>query len=411
MSDLSASFGRPFAEQVLALRLRLGQLRDTESWTDLWQAEHDRAFMVAGATKADVLADLALAVDKSIAEHRSLDEFRKDFRKIVETRGWKGWTGEGTPGGEAWRTKVIYRTNMATSYAAGRMAQLKAAGYKYWVYKHGHPLKPRLQHLAWDGIALPPDHPFWQTHAPPNGWGCTCRIRGADSERGIVRAGGDPSKTLPPDWDKVDPSTLAPPGIDKGWAYAPGASVAETVNIARQKIEVLPAQLGSDFGKSLEAVIDRAWPLWLTDTKSAGSHTPGLAGVLSKDLLTALEAKGIAPASAEITVNPGLLKGPKANRHAGSGDALTPEDWLALPASLRRPVAVLIDKKTGKLVYVLAGHDLAVPQIVVTLDYQTRIARKTVISNAIVSAYRPVLGDILGRMAGKLLELLVGKIG
>ena len=56
--------------------------------------------------------------------------------------------------------EVGYRTNMATSYAAGRMAQLIDSKFKFWVYKHGNALEPRLQHLAWDGQALPPEHPF-----------------------------------------------------------------------------------------------------------------------------------------------------------------------------------------------------------------------------------------------------------
>jgi len=32
----------------------------------------------------------------------------------------------------------------------------------------------RPQHRAWDNITLPADHPWWQTHYPPNGWACRC---------------------------------------------------------------------------------------------------------------------------------------------------------------------------------------------------------------------------------------------
>ena len=32
--------------------------------------------------------------------------------------------------------------------------------------------RTRPQHLEWDGLVLPVDHPFWQTHGSPNelGW-------------------------------------------------------------------------------------------------------------------------------------------------------------------------------------------------------------------------------------------------
>lgn len=103
---------------------------------------------MAGATKADVLADLAAAVDKAISTGTSLDEFRQDFRRIVAERGWTDWTGEGTKGGTAWRTRVIYETNMRVSFASARRAQLIAARYPLWIYKHGGSRDPRPEHLA-----------------------------------------------------------------------------------------------------------------------------------------------------------------------------------------------------------------------------------------------------------------------
>jgi hypothetical protein len=146
----------------------------------------------------------------------------------VEKGDWHGWTGEETAAGRAWRTRIIYQTNLATSYAAGRLAQLKDAGFKYWVYRHTPNEHPRLQHLAWDGLTLPADHPFWQTHFAPNGWGCKCRISGATGPETAKLAGGKPGYTEPPaGWDAIDPKTGEPPGIGKGWGYMPGGTVAD----------------------------------------------------------------------------------------------------------------------------------------------------------------------------------------
>jgi uncharacterized protein with gpF-like domain len=183
-------FRRPFAEQTAYFRNKLGNLVPTARWDDIERGAHDTAFMVAGAAKADLLADLAAATDRAVTEGKSLQAFRKDFRDIVERRGWHGWTGEGSKKGIAWRTRVIYQTNASTSYAAGRLAQLREGGFSYWVYKHGGSADPRPEHLAWDGLTLPPDDPFWQTHYPmagvavatwwapapgaaPNAWGAT----------------------------------------------------------------------------------------------------------------------------------------------------------------------------------------------------------------------------------------------
>lgn len=235
MAGINAVFGRPFKQQVAAFRLRLGTLEPSTKWTDIWKAEHDRAFMVAGAQKADLLADLAAAVDKAISQGTTLETFRKDFREIVARNGWTGYTGSETARGRAWRTRVIYKTNLSVSYAAGRYAQLVAANHKFWIYFHGNSAEPREQHLAWDGLILPPGHPFWATHAPPNGWGCSCYIIGASSMAAAIRLGGKPDLKLPDNWQAIDPRTGAPVGIDRGWDYAPGASVTEVINTMAAK--------------------------------------------------------------------------------------------------------------------------------------------------------------------------------
>ena len=235
-SVLSGIFKRPFAEQAAFFKAKLGTLVPTARWTDLAKSAHDRAFMVAGAAKADLLTDLAAAVDRSISEGKSLEAFRKDFMSIVQKNGWQGFTGDESAAKRAWRTRVIYQTNATTSYAAGRFAQLKEGGFTEWIYHHNDAVThPRPQHLAWDGLTLPQDDPFWDAHYPPNGWGCQCFVSGSRSRSGAKRLGGDPQKPLPENWNTVDPKTGEPVGIDKGWGYAPGATVAaETAQMAQK---------------------------------------------------------------------------------------------------------------------------------------------------------------------------------
>ena len=220
----------------------------TATWRDIWQAAHDRAFVVAGAMQADLLNDLRMAVQKGIDQGTTLAEFRKDFEVIVAHHGWTGWTGEDTAAGRAWRTRVIYETNLRTSYAAGRWAQLQAAGFPYLRYRHNDNVTvPREDHLSWDGLILAADDPWWETHATPNGWGCQCWIEGV-SEREMKRLGRDGPDSAP-----TAPDDLT--GIDEGWAYAPGASVAQDLGrFLRDKLDTLPQQIAQDLA---EAVTER----------------------------------------------------------------------------------------------------------------------------------------------------------
>lgn len=250
----SAVFHAPFDLQVEFLRHKLRL--PTATWRDIWQSAHDRAFVVAGAVKADLLADLHAAVVRAAEEGRGIADFRREFDAIVARRGWYGWTGEGTAAGRAWRTRVIYQTNMATSHAAGRWAQINdpalAKFRPYIKYHHSDSVAhPRPLHVSWHGLVLPKDHPLWQTHAPPNGWGCQCWLTAAGpKDYEAARAAG---KAEPPaGWDDISEKTGAPVGIDKGWAYNPGASRAEELQkFAAEKAAKLPGQIGAAFAKDV----------------------------------------------------------------------------------------------------------------------------------------------------------------
>ncbi|MDR2450944.1 MAG: head morphogenesis protein [Candidatus Accumulibacter sp.] len=257
MADIRGAFKLPFHEQVDFFRRKLNL--PSERYDDIARAAHDRCFIVAGATRADLLADLRRAVDRAVADGATLQDFRKDFRALVAKHGWTGWTGEGTKAGEAWRTKVIWQTNLRASHAAGRHAQLTAPEVKkalpWWRYVHNDTvMTPRPEHKHWGDahLTLPADHPFWQTHFPPNGWGCRCRVVGVAAPRA-----GD--ATQPPEgWDEPDPKTGLPPGIDPGWDYAPGANTNTALRrLVRDKLITYPPAiqraLVKDIGKKLNA--------------------------------------------------------------------------------------------------------------------------------------------------------------
>lgn len=348
-SAVSGALRRPFREQVAFFRGKLGKLVPTERWDDLEKTEHDTAFMVAGAQKADLLADLAAAVDRAIAEGKSLDAFRKDFAFAVGEHDWHGWTGEGTKAGRAWRTRTIYRTNASVSYAAGRRAQLEAGGFKFWIYRHGGSKEPRPEHLDWDGLALPPDHPFWETHYPPSDWGCSCYVTGARTAAGIRRLGGDPDKTLPAGWAKRDPRTGEPAGIGRGWGYAPGASVSTAVQAAAAKIGAWDYQIAKAFMSSLPD--DQADAL-----ATAYRRLPSVADDTRRFAQAVIEPDVAMPAAATRTL--GMLT---AEDRAKVG-AIVDTDLSGYDFSLARSDVAHIDRRHGPLNETTPGQRGVLPR-------------------------------------------------
>lgn len=224
----------PFDEAIDFFRGKVNV--PTRTWTDIWNGAHARAFMIAGAMRAELLNDFRKALDKSI-QGGSFRQFQKDFDSIVARHGWQ-YNGD-----RGWRTSVIYRTNMRSAYQAGRYRQMTdpdVLRYRpYWRYVHGDSKRPRPEHLAWHGLVLPADDPFWKTHYPSNGWGCSCRVE-ALSERQLKKLGKNGPDKSPKIETKpfTNPSTgnteQVPKGIDPGFAFnvgraAHGRPLAEAV--------------------------------------------------------------------------------------------------------------------------------------------------------------------------------------
>lgn len=273
----------PFEEQIRFFRQKTNL--GTRAWTDIFNAQHDHSFVVAGATKRALLADLRNAVDSVIADGITLDQFKKDFFGVVAKNGWTGWKGEGSKKGEAWRARTIYDTNLRTSYAAGRLAQMKtiAKEMPYWRYRHNDSVEnPRPEHLAWDGLVLRADDPFWKTHYPPNGWGCQCYVEPLD-DADLKKEGRDGPDQAPP--VEVEEKIVGqkgptprlvrtPKGIDPGFGYQPGESWMDTMvprpiesesllpSASREntKLDALPAARAQPASRVLpDSLIDAAY--------------------------------------------------------------------------------------------------------------------------------------------------------
>jgi hypothetical protein len=356
-TGITGAFDLPFKEQVDFFRRKLNL--PTARWDDIKKSAHDRAFVVAGAMKADLLDDLRRAVEDNIKAGKSVDDFRRDFPDIVARRGWHGWTGEGTAKGEAWRTRVIYETNLRTSYAAGRHAQLKDPGLlerrPFWQYVHSGHEHYRPEHKAWgdSGLTLRHDDPFWQTHYPPNGWGCGCSVR-------AVSAPADGAATAPPaGWDTPSPKTGMPPGIDKGWDYAPGANATTPLlDLVGQKLLNLDAGIGAALWEALEpaTAIEQNLALKnMVDHVAATLMPQGkavLVGGVSVGILQAFSKEtGKKILSADIWLRDAELAHSLRDAKTSRGAALPVQTWRSTP-SLLKTADVYYDRHNDALVYV-----------------------------------------------------------
>jgi len=231
-----------FDEQSTFFRRKLAL--PSEAWDSIVRDEHDHGFIVAGAQKAALVGDFKAAMQQAIDEGKSLGWFRNEFESIVTKHGWTGWKGEGSAAGRAWRTRVIYQTNLATSHSAGRWEQMTLPevmqNRPFWRYVHLDNPNPRLDHKSWNGLELPAGDPWFKIHWPQQAFGCHCYVESI-SRRELKPGGPDKapedgtySYTVP----RTGQVVQLPVGVQYGWNYAPGKSAADNALAARiQQLE------------------------------------------------------------------------------------------------------------------------------------------------------------------------------
>lgn len=231
MTDNLASL--PFKEAIDFFRKE--RKLPTASWTDIWQEQHSHAFVVAGANTDALVEDFYNAMQEAKTTGGGYADFRNQFDGIVKKHGWA------YNGGAGWRSKVIYDTNITQSYNAGRYVQMMEVKHlrPFWEYQHTSIEHPRLSHLSWDGLILPADDAWFNTHMPQNGWGCKCRVishsrTGAKNRwEAQGKAGVDTAPEIIYE-DRVvgkngsNPRTVSTPqGIDPGFGYNPGKAYVD----------------------------------------------------------------------------------------------------------------------------------------------------------------------------------------
>lgn len=372
----------PFVEQINFFRRKINL--PTESYADIYGDEHDNAFVVAGANRNDIIADFRQAVDKAIEQGTTLQEFRKDFDSIVEKHGWD------YNGGRNWRSRVIYDTNLYSSFNAGRYEQHRRMKHinPYWEYQHRDGVKhPRPLHQSWDGLILHCEDVFWQTHYPINAYKCHCYVV-SHSARDLKRRGLSVSTSPAIEYEtrtigknSGNPRVVrVPQGIDPGFDHVPGKNRAELPSkVLLDKATAVPPRLasqmvGGTLGSPEVKRLLNAEIATMVDTVFDEKISRGVSksvGIVPVTVVEALQSKGLAPETAVITLRDvDVLHSVR----AGKADVLPVTFWRNVADYLSEPQAVLLDTTQGDtaLLYVFDLGD-GKGKAVIKMDYSAKI--------------------------------------
>ncbi|WP_085616351.1 phage minor head protein [Thalassospira alkalitolerans] len=371
-------------------------------WRDVDADEHARNFTVAKGMRLDVLNDIRVAVDDALRNGTTLDQFKKDLTPTLQAKGWWGkqlmsdpLTGEDrlVQLGSPHRLRTIFDVNMRASYAAGKWKRAKdmagrvqsQSGQKVYLrYVSVRDDQTRPAHANLHGTVLPLDHTFWDTHYPPNGWGCRCTIQ-IMTERQVKRMGYEVSpdpEVKTREWFNARTGEVSniPEGIDPGWSHNVGKSAtrAEAGRVFAEKLRLAPPDIAALALKSdpdVVAEIQNSYGLFFDDVVATGKARGErrVIGAFSPRTVERLSDFDQFPENAAITIGDKdvlhLLRDAKKTRKQAVSESFVHN----LPTELANAKAVLFDTEDPALIYVFDAQGNRKGKLVVRIDYYQRV--------------------------------------
>lgn len=319
-------------------------------YRDVWQAQHQAAFTVAKAMQLDLLQDIRTEVDRALAEGTTLREFQQRLMPNLQARGWWGrqamrdpLTGEvrevqlGSPR----RLKTIYDTNLRTAHSEGQWQRIqeRKEAFPFLQYDGANSERPRLQHRAWDGLVLPVDDPFWQSHLPIKEWGCKCRVipltRGQLQRQGLEVGESPAVPTTPYVNARTGEVQQIPAGVHPAFHYPPGTRRASLNRHLLEKLEGVPPAIAR--AAVADLVQGPAFGDWYR--KPAGAFP---LAYLAPDAAALLGASTQLVALSEDSLAKQLREHPE----------IIQDEYAMVQAAVDRG-EVIVDARDGSLIYIL----------------------------------------------------------
>lgn len=390
----------PFQEAIDHFRSKLNM--PTRRYDAMLGEIHAKAFTVAGAINVDLLTDIRESLDQAISNGTTITDFRKQFDETVQKHGWS------YKGKRGWRTRVIFDNNLRTAHMAGRWQQFQRVKKTrpFLQYQTAGDRRVRPEHAAWDNKVLNIDDSWWDTHMPPNGWGCRCTVRSL-SARQMRRDKLDVDQAPPlENTERISTTTGevfgdVPKGIDTGWNYNVGKAWLGPEASFGIKLAALPPVIREQAlsGAALATMSKRILPAYKKWAKKALNGDKSVeslhyVGYFSHTILNFASKQDRPITDPLIAVTARDLRGmtkSKSGRTTGRSRAkkqkqLVPVDILNnLPSAILN-AAALWDVRTQSVIYAFDSPDInKLSKIVVKPRTTKGVARNLIVHGSVVS--------------------------
>lgn len=170
--DITTSFEPlPFDQAIEFFRNKISV--SPERFQTLSAAAKTKAFTIAEGANAQARDSIKELLDRSLSEGMTLKEFQNNAAEALDSAGLSARS--------PWYWETVYRTNMQTSYQAGRWQQITdpevQAVRPYLRYVSALLPTTRPSHREKHGLVFRADDEFWNSWYPPNGFNCYCTVQ------------------------------------------------------------------------------------------------------------------------------------------------------------------------------------------------------------------------------------------
>lgn len=166
-----------------------------------------RCFVITGIENANAIQSVRDKI-ATLPEGADWNEVKKEIAATMSP-----WLDEESA---AKRADLLVRFHGFQAYQATQwnLDQQTKDTHPYYLYRTAQDDAVRDSHAALDGIILPIDDPFWQTHYPPWDWGCRCELI-AISEDDVQAVREEDAKRPPDERHVIEGSRLDQ--LHDGW--------------------------------------------------------------------------------------------------------------------------------------------------------------------------------------------------
>ena len=163
---------------------------NSPDWRMLTEMEYNVGVFAAFKNHSNV-QDLVKLLKTKDGTLRKWDDFKTEATKLNDAHNGR-WL------------KTEYDQAVTSARAARKWQDIERTKglYPNLQYRAIQDDRTRRQHNNWHGMILPVDHPFWNTHYPPNDYGCRCTVRRTDNPVDEKGYNTKDMPDLPPQWNQ-----------------------------------------------------------------------------------------------------------------------------------------------------------------------------------------------------------------